>query len=118
MVLALVAQDMELEQLDVRITFLHGKLEEEIHMTHAESFLQKGEEGKVCLLKMSLYGLKQSPLQWYKRFGTFILKNCFKRHEYDGCVYLEKTECDAIVYLLLYVDDMLLACNNKEEIKR
>jgi len=60
MVLALVAQDMELEQLDVRITFLHGK-QEEIHMTHAESFLQKGEEGKVCLLKMSLYGLKQSP---------------------------------------------------------
>lgn len=59
MVLALVAQeDMELEQLDVRIAFLHIELEEETYMTQAEGFVKIGEEGKVCLLKMSLYGLK------------------------------------------------------------
>lgn len=60
--LALVAQnDMELQQLDVKTAFLHGDLEETIHMYQPEGFVESGNEGKVCLLKKSLYGLKQSP---------------------------------------------------------
>lgn len=87
-------------------------------MTQPEGCIKKDDEDKVSLLKRSLYGLKQSPRQWYKRFDTFILKNGFKRCEYDGCVYLKKTEHGAIVYLLLYVDDMLIACSNKGEIEK
>lgn len=76
MVLALVAQeDLELEQLDVKTAFLHGELEEQIFMTQPEGFVKDSEEGKVCLLKRSLYGLKQSPRQWYKRFDSFIIKS-------------------------------------------
>uniref|UniRef100_A0A2N9J5Y1 CCHC-type domain-containing protein n=1 Tax=Fagus sylvatica TaxID=28930 RepID=A0A2N9J5Y1_FAGSY len=67
-VLALVAdQDLELEQLDVKTAFLHGNLEEEIFMEQPEGFKQPGTENLVCRLKKSLYGLKQSPRQWYKR---------------------------------------------------
>jgi len=62
MILALVAQNkQELEQLDVRTTFLHGELGEKIHMTQPKGFIKEGDENKVCLLKRSLYDLKQSP---------------------------------------------------------
>jgi len=65
--LALVAQlNMELVQLDVKTAFLHGDLEEEIYMTQPEGFKVAGKEKLVCKLKRSLYGLKQSPRQWYK----------------------------------------------------
>ena len=60
--LALVAQmNMELVKLDVKTTFLHGELEEEIYMTQLEGFKVVGKEDMVCKMKRSLYGLKQSP---------------------------------------------------------
>ncbi|KAG8498844.1 hypothetical protein CXB51_005680 [Gossypium anomalum] len=61
--------DLELEQLDVKTTFLHGELEEDIYMQQPEGFTVSEKEDYVCLLKKSLYGLKQSPRQWYKRFN-------------------------------------------------
>ena len=58
-VLRLVASlDLELEQLDVKITFLHGDVKEEIHMDQLEGFKVKRKEHMVCKLKKSLYGLK------------------------------------------------------------
>jgi len=63
--LSLVAiKDLVLEQLDVKTAFLHGDLEEQIYMKQPEGFEVVGKENYVCLLKKSLYGLKQSPRQW------------------------------------------------------
>lgn len=65
--LALVALlDLELQQLDVKTAFLHGNLDEEIYMEQLEGFVQHRNEKFVCRLKKSLYGLKQSPRQWYQ----------------------------------------------------
>ena len=70
-VLALVALlDLELEKLDVKTTFLHGDLDEEIYMEQPESFVQHHKGRLVCKLKKSLYGLKQSPRKWYKKFDS------------------------------------------------
>ncbi|GJX92245.1 retrotransposon protein, putative, ty1-copia subclass [Tanacetum coccineum] len=80
--------DYELEQLDVKTTFLHGNLEEMIYIRKPPGYEQGN---KVCLLNKSLYGLKQSPRQWSYAPGEYI-------------------------YLLLYVDDMLIACKSKAKI--
>jgi len=53
--------DMELEQLDVKISFLQGWLEEDILMQQPKGFKVKENENFVCRLKRSLYELKQSP---------------------------------------------------------
>ncbi|GJT88575.1 retrovirus-related pol polyprotein from transposon TNT 1-94 [Tanacetum coccineum] len=75
------------------------------------------EQGnKVCLLKKSLYGLKQSSRKWYRRFDEYTLSNGFKRSSYDSCVYYRSYAPGEYIYLLLYVDDMLIACKSKAEI--
>jgi hypothetical protein len=71
--------DYELEQLDVKTAFLYGELEEDIYMNQLEGFVIPKKENLVCRLKRSLYGLKQSPRQWYKRFDLFMLSRGFKR---------------------------------------
>ena len=57
-ILSLVAvEDFHLEQLDVKTTFLHGDLEEEInYMQHAQGYEVNGKDNLVCRLKKSLYG--------------------------------------------------------------
>ena len=50
-------QDLEVEQLDVKTTFLHGDLEEEIYIEQPKGFLELGKEHLMCRLKKSLYGL-------------------------------------------------------------
>nr|GEW45409.1 retrotransposon protein, putative, Ty1-copia subclass [Tanacetum cinerariifolium] len=77
-------KDYELEQLDVKTTFLHENLEEVIYMRQPPGYEQGN---KVCLLKKSFYGLKQSPRQWYKKSDEYMISNGFKRSSYDSCVY-------------------------------
>ncbi|GJV88435.1 retrovirus-related pol polyprotein from transposon TNT 1-94 [Tanacetum coccineum] len=89
-ILSLTAcEDYELEQLDVKTAFLHGNLEETIYMRQPPGF-EEGTGNKVCLLKKSLYGLKQSPRQWYKRFDVYMVSNGFSRSNYDSCVYFKE----------------------------
>ncbi|KAH9665312.1 hypothetical protein KPL70_020298 [Citrus sinensis] len=117
--LALVAEyELELAQLDVKTAFLHGDLEEEIYMIQPCGFKVAGNENHVCRLIKSLYGLKQSPRQWYKRFDQFIQGQKFTRSEHDHCVYFRRLSDGAFIYLLLYVDDMLIASKNRDEIER
>jgi len=60
----LLAQDeLKLDQLNVKTTFLHDDLEKEIYMTQLIGLKTAGKEHMVCKLKKSLYGLKQSPRQ-------------------------------------------------------
>ncbi|KAH9650169.1 hypothetical protein KPL70_026264 [Citrus sinensis] len=117
--LALVAEyELELAQLDVKTAFLHGDLEEKIYMIQPCGFKAAGKENHVCRLIKSLYGLKQSPRQRYKRFDQFIQGQKFTRSEHDHCVYFRRLPDGAFIYLLLYVDDMLIASKNRDEIER
>ena len=87
-------------------------------MTQPEGFEVKGKEDHVCHLNKSLYGLKQSPRQCCKRFEEFMVSNGYLRSKYDRCVYFGSSSSGGVVYLLLYVDDMLLANKDKSEIKK
>ena len=50
--------DWDLHQLDIKNSFLHGDLREEVYMQQSPGFVAHREIGKVCRLGKSLYGLK------------------------------------------------------------
>ncbi|KAL2236677.1 UNVERIFIED_CONTAM: Retrovirus-related Pol polyprotein from transposon TNT 1-94 [Sesamum indicum] len=107
-ILALTAHfDWELKQMDVKTAFLHGDLDECIYMRQPVGFIEKNKPDHVCLLKKSLYGLKQSPRQWNKKFDIFMLSLKFKKSDYDHCLYF-KFSNEVPIFLVLYFDDMLI----------
>jgi hypothetical protein len=67
-------------------------------------------------LKKSLYGLKQAPRQWYLKFDRFMTEQGYSRCHSDHCVYFKKLENGSFIILLLYVDDMLVAGTNMQDI--
>ncbi|RVW24170.1 Retrovirus-related Pol polyprotein from transposon TNT 1-94 [Vitis vinifera] len=116
LVLGMVAaENLHLEQLDVKTAFLHGDLEEDLYMIQPEGFIVQGQENLVCKLRKSLYGLKQAPRQWYKKFDNFMHRIGFKRCEADHCCYFKSFD-NSYIILLLYVDDMLIAGSDIEKI--
>jgi len=111
-IMALVAHyDLELHQMDVKTAFLNGDLDEDVYMDQPEGFSVEGKEQLVCKLKKSIYGLKQASRQWYIKFNTIITSFGFKENTVDHCIY-QKISGSKFIYLVLYVDDILLAANN------
>jgi hypothetical protein len=112
-IMALVTHfDLELQQMDVKTTFLNGDLEEEVYMKQPEGFPSSDGEQLVYKLKKSLYSLKQASHQWYLKFHNVISSFGFVEKIMDQCIYL-KVSGNKICFLVLYVDDILLATNDK-----
>lgn len=104
LMLALVTQwDLEVEQLDVKTTFLHGELEETIFMEQPEGYSLPKTKDKVCLPKKSLYGLKQSPRQWNRRFNEFM-----KRINFSAPPIVVSTLKVRMVIILYFFSCMLM----------
>jgi hypothetical protein len=85
-------------------------------MQQPQGYEVKGKDNLVCRLKKSLYGLKQAPRQWYLKFDRFMTEQGYSRCHSDHCVYLKKIENGSFIILLLYVDDMLVAGSNMQDI--
>ena len=67
----------------------------------------------VCMLHKTIYGLKQASRSWNKCFDTVIKSFDFDQNEEKPRVY-RKMEDDIVVFLILYVDDILLIGNDFE----
>ncbi|KAK8681085.1 hypothetical protein V6N13_053492 [Hibiscus sabdariffa] len=103
--------DYEIWQMDVKTTFLNGKLEEDVYMTQPEGFVTPENAGKVCKLQRSIYGLKQASRSWNLRFNEAIQEFGFIRNEDEPCVY-KKFSGSIVSFLILYVDDILIIGND------
>jgi hypothetical protein len=111
-IMALVAHyDLELHQMDVKTAFLNGDLEENVYMAQPKGFVVEGKERMGCRLKKSIYGLKQASRQWYLKFDRTIKNFGFKENIEDNCVYT-KFKNGRYIFLILYVDDILLASSD------
>jgi hypothetical protein len=102
---------LELHQMDVKTAFLNGDFEENVYMKQPKGFVVNGKEHMGCRLKKSIYGLKQASRQWNLKFDDTIKRFGFEPNIEDNCVYA-KFKNGKYVFLILYVDDILLASND------
>ena len=105
--------DLEVHQLDVRTAFLNGKLDAEIYMRQPEGYIDKHRPDHVCLLKKSLYGLKQAARCWNETMDEHLKKLGYRQCDDDCCIYVKELANSKIIFISLYVDDLLVASNDK-----
>jgi hypothetical protein len=85
-------------------------------MQQPQGYEVKGKENLVCKLKKSLYVLKQAPKQCYLNFYWFMIEQGYSRWHFDHCVCFKRLENGSYIILLLYVDGMLVAGSNMQDI--
>ena len=94
-------------QLDIKNAFLHGDLQEEVYMEQPPGFVAQGELGKVCRLRKSLYGLKQSPRAWFGKFSQAVETFGLSKSKLDHSVFFKCSD-SGIILLIVYVDDIII----------
>ncbi|UYV67856.1 hypothetical protein LAZ67_5002259 [Cordylochernes scorpioides] len=83
----------------------------ELYMELPEGLYTK-HTNEVCQLKKAIYSLKQAGRSWNTKIASTLIKNNFKQSIVDPCLFTKNEENHSI-YLILYVDDMLLASDSE-----
>jgi Reverse transcriptase (RNA-dependent DNA polymerase) len=112
-ILAIAAfHDLEIHQLDIKTAFLNGALEETIYCLQPPGYEQPG--GLACRLNKSLYGLKQAPRAWHARLSTELAALGYTESSADPALFIKPGIKP--VYLLTYVDDILMITMDTTEL--
>ena len=100
--------DLALLQLNVATAFLNGEVEEELYIREPRGY-KRGAPGLVCRLRKALYGLKQAARAWYRKLRGTLERAGFEACEADECLFKRRTPDGNICFILVYVDDLLVA---------
>nr|GEX94943.1 hypothetical protein [Tanacetum cinerariifolium] len=84
-------------QMDMKPTFLHGSLKEDVYVCQHEGFIDADHPSHVYKLKKALYGLKQAPRAWYDELSTFLLHNHFFKGTIDPMLFIRRFNDDILV---------------------
>ena len=110
--------------MDIKTSLLNAYLKEDVFMTYSKGYVIKGHEQKVCKLVKCLYGLKQTLRTCYEKLSEHLLKLNNKHFNLDyGTLFILKIG-KSVVYLVLYVDDLVIIGNEyyiasiKKELKK
>ncbi|GKB08924.1 retrovirus-related pol polyprotein from transposon TNT 1-94 [Tanacetum coccineum] len=92
--------------MDVKSSFLNGKLKEEVYVKQPPGFESNEFPNHVCKLDKALYRLKQAPRAWYETLSTFLTEHKFVRGKIDNTLFVYKTQTD-VIPVQIYVDDII-----------
>ncbi|XP_021757480.1 uncharacterized protein LOC110722518 [Chenopodium quinoa] len=108
-----MAKKWSIHKLDVKNAFLYGDLQETVYMHQPPGFVDRRAPSHLCRLRKTLYGLKQAPKAWYQRFANFLITLGFVITKSDNSLFTFRLG-DDMAYLLLYVDDIILATSSEK----
>lgn len=108
---------LDVRHVDVKSEYLNGELEEKIYLEQPSGFEKRGHESKVLKLRKSLYGLK-SARAWNKKAAEALAHIGFQPGKADQCLYIRKEKGSATTYVLLYIDDLLVAGASRKITKK
>jgi len=109
-----VKRKWSIHQLDVNNAFLHGDLHEDIYMELPQGLISDIPNA-VCKLQKSLYGLKQASRQWYAKLAEVLYSRGYTHSKNDYSLFFRKVD-DSVVFVAVYVDDILLTGSDEGEI--
>ena len=107
----------DIQQVDVNNAFLNGVLTEEVYTYQPEGYEDPTKPDHICKLHKALYGLKQAPRAWYAQLSTTLLDWGFVNSVSDSSLFIYKRDTQCL-YLLVYVDDILITGNSPELINK
>nr|KAJ0188771.1 hypothetical protein LSAT_V11C900489000 [Lactuca sativa] len=99
-------------QMDVKTTFLHGVLEEEVFLNQPPGFVDKDHPDYMYRLDKAVYGLKQAPRAWYETLTSYLLENGYRRGAIDNTLFIKNQGSD-MVLVQIYVDDIIFGSPNE-----
>ena len=106
----------KIHQMDVNTAFMYSDLDKVVYVEQPEGFEEPRKEDWVCLLNKALYGLKQSPREWFMRIASVLVGYSFKQCDADPCIFVHTNDKGEKTYIALYVDDLLIAGENEDDI--
>jgi Reverse transcriptase (RNA-dependent DNA polymerase) len=114
MMMAIAAKKgYKVHQMDVKTAFLNGDLDVDVYLRLPKEIQGTYGRVKFCHLRRSLYGLKQAPRIWYETMWADLIWKGLEVSKSCPCVFKMKGKK---LYLLIYVDDVLVIGPDEKEI--
>lgn len=133
-----VEMNMDIDQIDIDTAYLNGDLNEDIYMKVPDLLEESLEKliklesansatgkraarmledikggGNTCLLNKSLYGLKQAGRQWNIKLDTKLKEMGLRPTVNEPCLYHKRNKDGSDLYVVIYVDDILIASQKR-----
>jgi hypothetical protein len=107
-----VANDLKIEQMDVKTAFLYGNINTKIYIEQPKGIRAIGELHKVCKLNKALYALKQSPCVWYFTLTAYLKTLGFEPLTANNCIFHDNKG----IYIAVFINDLLIISPSKAKI--
>ncbi|CAI7905976.1 unnamed protein product [Closterium sp. NIES-54] len=108
------AELAKFDELDISNAFLYAPVDRDIYVRPPEP---RRNGDKVWKLKRSVYGLKQAPPLWHQHLRGVLLELDMVQSESDPSFFIWKREGKETVWLLTYVDDILIQSHDDKGIE-
>jgi hypothetical protein len=96
--------------MDVKQTFLNGKIEQEVFLEQLDGYILHKKGTYVCKLREALYAFKKTPKFLYDRIDGFLKSLGFQKSDANANLYFQVRGNQPVI-LILYVDDLFLIGN-------